>query len=971
MSRPLLTLISSFILCCFAGRLSARVRLIESDVGLQDKHITAITRDSRGLMWIGTRQGLCSFDGYRFLPSHNSLLRSISINRLHYDKPHDILWISSDTGLLILHCRELRIHTAGPAKSGALTASALGADGAFYAAYHSGAILRIDTGGKAHPLATLPASFTQGDFSSRIESEGRNTLLIRTELANRYHTIDLRTGKTSAVPGGRGLLNPFFIKRCGAWRAIFGEGRLFLQDTATPVRYPALSAPDYVLHNIVDVAPDASGGMYALGRPSKLYRIQPGAGNPDTIASELFTGRSFNCFYVDPQRLVWIGTNKGLLCVSEDTRLVSQLLVQNPPVSVRSLEMDESGRYYAGTYSGLFRSMDDGRSWARISSQIPNRILSLPGEYLYFAGGDSSLYRIRKSDGDVSTGFWTAPGPGRHAIGEAYTLFEKDGTLWVGSGHGLFSYHLPTKRFSEWKGNAQFPANTHINHISARTGGGLRICSNSGLFEFDASGRKLLQLNSRSRPALSTDRLLHATQDSAGKMWICTAGGGVNIMDPRTGRVVVLTNQNGLANNETYHLMWQNPSTAWISTFNGLSRYDTRTGTFINYYITDGLTTNEFNHNAFLGDTKGRVWFGTINGINRFSPDSMPANMRPATLFVSSLSKWDSRLGRHRDLQAADTATSVVLFPQDHSLSFTLGITDYSLPENNTFVYRLPGVFDEWVRLEGAQTLRLDGLAAGAYTLEIKALDGRGRPAANMLRYRIEMRAVYYKTWWFYLLLFCLTSLLIWSFFRLRLLNIKRVQRLRQQIASDLHDEVGSLLTRITMTSDNLRYTNNPEAERAAKLEKIAALSRNASSSMSDILWAIDARNDYTGNLSDRMREHAEDMLLSQETELRFDIQLSQRMSIRSELRQQLYLIFKEAVNNIAKHSRATQVYITYHHNERSFRLEVRNNGFDEGEKAGTRSQGLRNMQMRADRIGAKIAIDGSNGWFSITVDRE
>jgi ligand-binding sensor domain-containing protein/signal transduction histidine kinase len=960
-----LALLLLFLLPVCAG---ARVSLIESDIGLPDKQITAISRDNRGLMWIGTRQGLCSFDGYRFMPLSHPGLRAATINRLIYDPQTDILWVYTGTGMYMLHCRELQIRAAGSQRDGAVTAGCLAGAGRIYAAYHSGAIYRIDSQGRSQLLMRLPANGYPGEHASRMDLDGPNTLLIRSESGARYYIADLRRNDIAVLPIAAVGMNPFFIKRSSRWRAYFGESRLYLQDTALRLGASVTGTVPFHMPNIVDVASDGSGDNYALGKPSRLFRLNTETQRPDTIHSELFTGRSFNCFFFDADGIIWIGTNKGLLKITDDQRLFQQLLVRNPQVSVRTLAVDENGTYYAGTYSGLFSSKDDGQHWSNISTQLPNRIINLPGPYLYFAGGDSGLYRIRKSDGAIQTRFWAGAGPAKERVGEAYALFEQRGRIWIGGSHGLLYYDPSEGIFSAWDGNRQLPDDTHINFISGDGAGGLRLCTNYGLYEISNRGNISGHFSTTTKPALGANRLLHASTDTAGNIWLCTAGSGINILSKDRKRIAILDSKYGLSNNETYQLIWQNPDQAWISTFNGLSRYNRQSRTFFNYYSTDGLSTNEFNHNAFLQDGGGRIWFGSINGINRFSPDSIPSSRGRATLFVSSLSKWDSRRAGLLELPANDTSARIVLLPQDHSLSFTLGLTDYNLPENNSFMYRLPGVFDEWVRLEGAQPLRLDGLAPGHYKLELKAFDGRGVPAANVLRYDIEVKQAFYKTWWFYLALFIITSLLIWTFFRMRLLNIKRVQRLRQQIASDLHDEVGSLLTRITMTSDNLRYSRNPEPEKAAKLEKIAALSRNASSSMSDILWAIDARNDYTGNLSDRMREHAEEMLLPQDTELQFDIQLSQRMSISSQLRQQLYLIFKEAINNIVKHSEASQVWIRYHHTERGFRLEVRNNGLHAGEKGGVRSQGLKNMRMRAERISAQINIDNSEGWFTIVL---
>ena len=255
-----------------------------------------------------------------------------------------------------------------------------------------------------------------------------------------------------------------------------------------------------------------------------------------------------------------------------------------------------------------------------------------------------------------------------------------------------------------------------------------------------------------------------------------------------------------------------------------------------------------------------------------------------------------------------------------------------------------------------------------AEILEVRAIDYRGTPVANELHYRIHVRQLFYKSWWFYLFIALLAIGLAWLYFRMRLLQVKRVQLLRQQIASDLHDEVGSLLTSITMTSDNLRFTDYSAADRSTRLNKIASLSRTAASSMSDILWSIDARNDYTGNLADRFREHAEEMLLPRGIELNIDFNVSQRMSIASQLRQQLYLIFKEAINNIVKHSTAGTVKISYQHNEQGFRLMIANDGFFEKERKSTKGQGLKNMEMRAGRIHAVMSHRVEGAEFLIEI---
>ena len=170
------------------------------------------------------------------------------------------------------------------------------------------------------------------------------------------------------------------------------------------------------------------------------------------------------------------------------------------------------------------------------------------------------------------------------------------------------------------------------------------------------------------------------------------------------------------------------------------------------------------------------------------------------------------------------------------------------------------------------------------------------------------------------------------------------------------------------MTSDSLLYTRHADDATASGLKKIASLSRTAVSSMSDVLWTIDARNDYTENLADRLREHAEEMLMPLGAEVHIDLKIAPRMSLPSGTRQQLYFIFKEAVNNIVKHSRPTFVTIRYLHNENGFELLIENDGMI-GKSGSSKGQGLKNIAMRAKRIGAVAEIIPGEDRFRIQVN--
>jgi signal transduction histidine kinase len=369
------------------------------------------------------------------------------------------------------------------------------------------------------------------------------------------------------------------------------------------------------------------------------------------------------------------------------------------------------------------------------------------------------------------------------------------------------------------------------------------------------------------------------------------------------------------------------------------------------------LPDNEFNQNSFYAGEHRQFYFGGVNGIVRFAPFLAPPS--PAvSLFVSSVSKWDKDAQAFTNVPFNDSIGSLIMAPSDHLLTFTFGISDYRNTEGNTYFYRIKGLYNEWIAMGYQNILRLEGLPAGTFTIQVIAFNKNGMQASNMLNYQINIMQVFYRTWWFYLALSVGMALLIILYFRWRLHNIQRMQKLRTQIASNLHDEVGSLLTSIIMSTDSARYSSNSIEEKNAKLEKVAALSRNATNTMSDVLWSIDSRNDYAGNLTDRMREHAESMLLPLDIDLEFDFtETRQEQNIKPDTRQNLYLIFKEAVNNIVKHSKATTVNVLYKQAGSQFEMIITNNN-PIGDTSVHQGQGLKNMQMRAKKINATLRYD-------------
>ncbi|MFK7933326.1 MAG: sensor histidine kinase, partial [Saprospiraceae bacterium] len=231
---------------------------------------------------------------------------------------------------------------------------------------------------------------------------------------------------------------------------------------------------------------------------------------------------------------------------------------------------------------------------------------------------------------------------------------------------------------------------------------------------------------------------------------------------------------------------------------------------------------------------------------------------------------------------------------------------------------------------------------------------------------KIIVQQVFYKKWWFIILCSLAITALVFGIERYRSQQKLKVEKLRTKISSDLHDEVSGLLSGIAMQTDILQMTTADEKSKK-RLQKMGVVSRSAMSRMSDVIWSIDSRKDHFEDLLHRMHGHAEELLTPLQIPYNFQLEnLNRQKKLPVELRQNLYFIFKECINNIAKHSNAERVNIIIKNTDKQFIMAIHDDGTTnqldkEKPKPG---QGLSNLKMRAERINAELEIDNTNGFL-------
>lgn len=967
--------------------LVAKSVLYDDTKGLSHNFVTHSLKDKTGLIWVSTREGLNTFDGYHFkeIPE----LKNHYINTLIYDSVSNCIWVGSTTGLFLINlATETVIDCTAKIANKNITALSIYKQH-LYAVFANGIVLDIAPNFSTKVVFT----FTKESFSatgnaySAVAFDNRGFLyIVLREKKSKMLVIDLtqRTWTTTMV-----------FKETGIWSIYDGDGYCIVNLNNHKVALYAFN-PKTSFVKVIDLPDDIKNETirlisqyrhefyFALRENYDWYTLDSTSQQFHHVYSkksdEIFKAWTISSLFHDGDDILWIGTNKGLIKSYHYQNYPFKHIFgsEGKTVSTRQIVEGKKNQLYIASYDGTYSyNLETGKATLLEPSNMPNqfpiysRALYYDQKKYLFMGSESNdffFYRYNIQDKKFETNFFKQQFGGID-ITTTYCIFSNpiSKKLWLGTDKGLASYD-PAKETITLHYNDAF--NIGIGKImyicKAEQPTQFWAVGEDGIFLLDINKGKIASFNHTSLRTIPDDEFIFAGLSPDKDLWVGSTKSGVIILRKDHKKVSILNRSRGIPGSNVYSVFWDKHNVAWISTSNGLCRYDMAHDKIHNFLTENGLTDNEFNQNSMLMGSDGTFYFGGINGINYFKPEDIILQNKPFRLFSSGISKWKDGNMVPVELEG----NNIVLNPDDHLLSFDIGIGDYTETENNSYYYKISESKSDWLPLGNSNKLRIDGLSAGNHIVEIIGFNKYGERSENILTYNIYIEQVFYKTITFYIILILLVIAVSFGAFRWTLSNINQKQKLRTQIASNLHDEVGSLLTSIIISTDSARYASSTLEEKNSKLEKISTLSRAATNTMSDVLWSVDARNDYAGNLTDRMREHAENMLdpLGIETEFNFAA-VVQKQTIEPNTRQQLYLIFKEAINNIVKHSKASMVNVYYKQHGSDFELMVKNNNHKLFAESQVHvGQGIKNIKMRAKMVGASCTLKITEDEYTVII---
>ncbi len=941
---------------------------------LTDNWIQAIAEDGDGTLWIGTYSGgLFEFDrdSETFKNfSHNSKIPNSLINNRIWSiliAKNGLIWIGTSGGLEMFDktANVFSHYVNNPDSSNGLSNNAVNAvceddNGCLWLGTWGGGLDKFDEKKKtfSHFIFGKKGSAEYSDNFIKTVAEDGNYLWLGTKRT--LLKFNKTNGKVDryfidkeniSYPDENSILSLLLDSQKKLWIGTHDNG-LYLLDTKTGnisnFKYDRRN-PYTISDNWISSLYRDSQGIYWFGTGKGVDKMLPYSLDFDNIEGTSSTPDSFgsteiNSIFEDHEGLVWIGTwNAGLYKYDPVTKKSEcyKHSVSDPGSLINDIVWgvfeDSDNILWVGTYAGLtILDRKTGKfkrppfSYSELHNQNISEIYEDSKHFMWIGTWGGGLYRYDKTKNTLNAYLSDPEDPSSLSDNLITCIYEdRDENLWIGTNAG-------------------------------------------GLNKFDYKNRKFerFEYNAKNPSTLSNNNISSVFQDSNGMLWVGTWGGGLNALNMKTKVFEHYTESDGLSNNIILGIIEDSYKNLWLSTNRGLSRFDLNTHLFINYDAKDGLGNDQFSQGC-VKLKNGSMLFGGLNGISVVYPDNIGVDAYRPAVAITSFRIFNKEKKTGREISGVK---NIVLNYLEHDFSIEFSGLDYSRPDKIKYAYRLEGYDENWIYIGNNRYAYYTNMEPGEYIFKVKAANRDNFWSAEPTTLKITIIPPFWKTWPFFLLIAFLASALVYIIYKFRVEQLLKVERMRTSIATDLHDDIGASLTRISLFSDAAlrslhkfsfrgKNENGPLGSVESLLTEIGDNSRRLIGSMSDIVWTVNPQNDSFENITIRMMDYTSKLFEVNEIDYRITVDPGlSSLSLPMDFRRNLFLIYKESISNIVKHAEATQVEINVLKENGSLVLVIEDNGKGFAGNGGGMGNGLKNIQRRTSAFGGNFQVSSRSG---------
>jgi ligand-binding sensor domain-containing protein/two-component sensor histidine kinase len=908
--------------------------------GLVANPIRCIYQDSKGFIWIGTYDGLSRYDGYKFTNytstnglSHNFINSIIEVNgKLLVAENNGAIDVFKNNIIQKGYKLKSAVNSIKPYKDRLL----LSTDVEGFFEYKNDTIISVAS-------QTIRSSL--GNFISISEdfllSDGidRDLFLYKKDFSIQASFQDPSIHFFSFLRDSK--------KRI--WACTSKGLKLLKIETGEKAAITFASLPsefnfEFLNNSVVTSMVEQEDGAFWISTWTGLVRLFPNGNFIVYNEKDGLPSAKIDALLIDKEKNIWIGTSLGLAkWVSKNNVVFFNTETQdfrNDVITIvnsgdqKIILKTDHGLQYFNFYKKEFKNIP-------VPGTDPNPITisgTLP-LLIYYHGNIGVLDNRRniviplvKLD-TILTGVFIAQ---KHP----------NGTILLGTFSGVYAvYKTSVKRIIQHR----------ITSLAIDMDGFVWAGTwKDGLFRIsvknDQESYDVVNMSTQ----IKEKEIRGIYSDSKTNIWIGTRYGGAFCLTPKSNNTYDIQHfnrQSGLMSDWVLSFAETLSGDVWVGSYYGLDKL---------VKLPSGYRIFNFSKAAnFFAEIKKIIatddyWICVANaGIAIFKDENLQQTPPlQATILSTTLGLRDDKL-------TIDLPTKKIsLKPDQNAARFEFSALGFINERQILYSYRLKGSSDSsWSKPESIHEASYASLYPGDYTFEVKTVGWNGEyslPAS----FSFFIATPFWKQWWFIGLGVLIILIFFYSLYKYRIRQILRLQNVRNNIATDLHDDIGSSLTNISILSE-LSSKNLSQPEKAQPfLQRISEEVHASSQAMDDIIWSVNSRNDSLQETIARMRRYAAELFDNSETDCHLQLaENSGNKKLSMEQRRDVYLIYKEALTNIHKHAYAKNVWINVEQNQNHLFMQIKDDGKGFDTNLVTHRNGLKNLGSRVEKWHGKIQI--------------
>lgn len=949
-----------------------------TEAGLPQNTVSVIRQTREGYLWMGTQGGLARFDGVQFkVYGLAEGVPGVPVRALCEDHEGS-LWIGTYGGGLC-RWRAGRMDTFTEEQGLPdvnVTALAEDAEGRIWIGTSTSLSLwRNEEAVQDEALSKLKNDFI------RVLLRGRRDVMWISTARGLFEFADGRLTECIGPPGNE-IISAYCLleDRDGNLWAGIGNGKVLCRRAGVWCKYSKESGLPWAY--ATSMAKGTDGTVWVGTLDAGLYFFKEGRFHAVTKKSGLASD-DICSLLIDLEGNLWVGTRSDGLIQLAHRKVIACGLAQGLVHDfVRGVAETDDGMLWLGTIGGgLYRGGLEafsrfGDSRVQFFPNVESVLATREGSLWWGCSG--ALFQWK--DDKLAACYTEKEEPWLKNAAVTALCEDGQGGLWLGTRKGSL-HHFQDGVFTPYAGRV---TRGMVTALALEPDGTLWIGSSAGGVS-RVRGNSFENFSSGSGFPSSHIRTLYL--DREGTLWIGTGGSG--LIRRKKGRVDSFTTRQGLRDNTISQILEDDTGHLWLGCNRGIFRYDKAElaalaegkATFIHsraYGAADGMLSEECSTGfspAGLRMKSGYLCFSTLKGLVVIDPRQQDAGEQPPRVLIEEVrvARQSQQIQAQAVKKPAAPAFEIKIAPGEQEIDFHYTALNFSAPEKIQFRFKMDGLDRDWVEAGTRRVAYYQRIHPGNYVFRVMACNADGIWSETGAALAVTMQPFFWQTDWFLgvsgLLLVGLLAGTINGLarrrYRLRLAQAETrnaIERERLRISQDMHDDIGGILTRVSMLSD--AGQSHPTVAPAQQFERIGSQVRTAVAALDEIVWATNPKNDNLPRFAEYVARFADECFEGAPVRCWQDIPTDLPfLPLLADVRHNVFLAIKEALNNVLKHSGATEVWLRLKLDEGWVWLEIHDNGCGFAHEAvPSGGNGLHNMRSRLAECGGRAELVSAPG---------